>query len=93
MREVNHETITDTLSWFKILPLNGFNPFRQKQKTSQETEKSLRKFLEQSQKQKFLIRTIRWNLEIFLKIYHGIIEPQHLIDPRQMALLKEPYEE
>ena len=25
--------------------------------------------------------------------YHGIIELQHLIDPREMALLKEPYEE
>ena len=26
-------------------------------------------------------------------IYHGIIELQHLIDPRHMALMKEPYEE
>ena len=25
-----------------------------------------------------------------VKIYHGITEPQHLIDPRQMVLLKEP---
>ena len=24
-----------------------------------------------------------------VKIYHGIIEPQHLIDPRQMVLLRE----
>ena len=28
-----------------------------------------------------------------VKVYHGIIEPQHLVDPRQMALLKEPQDE
>ena len=39
MREVNPETITGTLSWYKILPFNGFN----------ETEKSFLKFLEPSQ--------------------------------------------
>ena len=37
--------------WYKILPLSGFNLIRAKQKqTSQETEKSLRKFLEPSEK-------------------------------------------
>ena len=50
MRRVNHETITGTLSWYKIFPLNGFKPIRAKQKTSQETEKSLRMFPELSQK-------------------------------------------
>ena len=32
MRKVNHGTITGTLSWFKILPLNGFNLIIAKQR-------------------------------------------------------------
>ena len=28
-----------------------------------------------------------------VKIYHGVIELRHLIDPKQMVLLKELYEE
>ena len=38
----------------------------------------------------FFGQLIHWTLENLVKIYHGILEPQHLIDPRQMALLKEP---
>ena len=34
-----------------------------------------------------------WSLANLVKMYHGIIELQHIIDPRQMALLKEPCEE
>ena len=51
---MNLGTITGTLSWCKILPLNGlgFDPCRIK--TSQETEKSLRKFLGPSQKPKVI---------------------------------------
>ena len=48
MKEVNPGTITGTLSWYKISPLNEFNPC--KTKTSQETEKSSRKFLEPPEK-------------------------------------------
>ena len=33
-RKVNLETITDTQSWYKILPLNGFNLIRAKQNFS-----------------------------------------------------------
>ena len=43
--------------------------------------------------QKLFVRTIHWNLENFVKIYRGITALQHLVDPRQMALLKEPFEE
>ena len=43
--------------------------------------------------QSYLYGQFHWNLENLVKIYHGIIEPQQLVDPRQMALLKEPYEE
>ena len=46
--DVNPETITGTLSWYKILPLNGYSRTRAKQKSSHETEKSLLKFLEPS---------------------------------------------
>ena len=42
---------------------------------------------------KTLTLTIRWNVANLVKIYHGIIEPQHLIDPRHMELLKEQYVE
>ena len=49
---MNLETITDAQSWYKILPLNGFNLTRAKQNPSQETEKSLRKFHEPSEKPK-----------------------------------------
>ena len=64
-----------------------------KTKTSPETEKSLRKFLEPSKKPKFLLRTNHWNLENIVKVYHGIMGLQHLIDPRHMASLKGPYDE
>ena len=37
--------------------------------------------------------TIHWSLDNLVKIYYGTIEPQHFIHPRQMALLKEPYDE
>ena len=39
--------------------------------------------------EKLFVRTIHWNLENLVKIYRGIIELQHLIDPKRMALLKE----
>ena len=51
-------------------------------------ERSSRKFLERRKATKLLMRTILWHLENLLKIYHGIIEHQHLIDPKQVALLK-----
>ena len=35
----------------------------------------------------------RWNLSNLVKIYHGIIEHQHLTDPRRMLLLKTGYAE
>ena len=53
-RSVNQETITGTLSLFKILLLNGFNPIPCKTKTLQETKKSLRKFFEPSEKPKII---------------------------------------
>ena len=62
-----------------------------KTKTSQETEKNLRKFLEPSEKPKVIFseRLIHWNLADLLKIYHGIIVLLHLIDRRRKGLPKE----
>ena len=62
MMTLNLETITDTQSWYKIQPLNGFSLVRAERnqscpcgtKTSQETETSLRKFLEPSAKPKVI---------------------------------------
>ena len=51
---MDQETISDTQSWCKVQPLNGFNLIRSKQKTSQETEKSLRNVLEPSGKLKVI---------------------------------------
>ena len=46
-----------------------------------------------AKKPKLFTLTIHWSLENLVKINHGIIEHHHLIDPKQMALLKEPYDE
>ena len=94
MRNVNPETITDTLSWNKILPLNGLNLSRAKQRSSQETGRSLFKVLGTvAQTESCKNKQFDWSLANLVKIYDGIIELQHLIDPWQKAYLKEPYEE
>ena len=56
-------------------------------------KKSLRKFVGPSEKPKVIYTDNHWNLANLVKTYHGIIELQHLIDPRQMASLKEPFDE
>ena len=45
------------------------------------------------QKSQTFTLTIHWQLANPVKIYHGIIELRHLIDPRRMVLLKERYAE
>ena len=52
MRKVNLETNTYMLSWYRIYPLSGYNLIRVKTKTSQDSVRSLRKFLEPSEKPK-----------------------------------------
>ena len=46
MTIVNLDTITDMQSWCRTEPLNGSRRIRAKTKTSQETQRSLQKFLE-----------------------------------------------
>ena len=43
MRSVNHETITDMLSWYKILLFNGFSLIRVKQRLLRRRKKELKK--------------------------------------------------
>ena len=46
MKIVNLEAITDMQSWCRTWPLNGSKHIHVKTKTSQETQRSLQKFLE-----------------------------------------------
>ena len=77
------------LSLFKILPLNGPNPIRAKQRLHKRRKRVYESSSGHRNNQKLLKRTIHWNLENLVKICHGIIEPQHSIDPRRMVLLWE----
>ena len=60
-----------------------------KNKTSQETQRSLHKFLEPERKPKSCTLTIPWNSAKLVKISPGIIARLHHIDQRLMVLLKE----
>ena len=98
VQDVNLETITDTLLWYKIgTSMNS--TISVQNKNFLETEKSLQKFLEL---QRFLEPTRKpkdtytdnsLELAKFVKTYPGIIERQHLTVQKQMVLLKEWYEE
>ena len=72
---------------------NGYNLIRAKQKLLRRRKRSLRTFLEPSERLKVSYRTFPWNLAILVKIYLGIIVLQHSIDLRRMVLLKEWYAE
>ena len=57
--------------------------------TSQETQRSLQKFLEPDRNPKVIFLTIPWNSAKLVKISPGIIARRHHIDQKQMGLLKE----
>ena len=59
-----------------------------KNKTSQETQRSLQKFLEPAGILKSFILTSPWNSVKLLKICPGITARQHHTDQKQMGLLK-----
>ena len=54
MTIANLEKIIDVQSWCRIQPLNGSEHIRAKTKTSQETQRSLQKFLEPEKKPKVI---------------------------------------
>ena len=60
-----------------------------KNKTSQETQRSLQKFLEPERKPKVIYMTIPWNSANLVKISLGIIARLHHTGRRLMVLLKE----
>ena len=60
-----------------------------KTKTSQETQRSLQKFLSQIGNQKSFTLTIPWNLAKPVKIFPRIIVRRHHTDRKQMGLLTE----
>ena len=60
-----------------------------KTKTSQETQRSLQKFLEPDRKAKVIYTDNFWNLAKLVKISPGIIARLHHTDRRLMVLLKE----
>ena len=76
MREVILETITDTQSWFKIMPLDGFNHIRAKQRLLRRRKRIYRSFSSRQKSQKSKTLTIHWIWANLVKIYHGITELQ-----------------
>ena len=60
-----------------------------KTKTSQETQRSLQKFLEPDRNPKSFTLTIPWNSAKLVKISPGIIARLHHTDQKQMGLLRE----
>ena len=56
MRDVNLETITSSLSWYKMLLPSELSLIRAKRRTSHETERSLSFFLEPSHKPKVVYK-------------------------------------
>ena len=54
VKKVNRETIIDMPWWYKMWPHSGYTRTRVKQKTSQETQTSLQKFLEPTRKPKVI---------------------------------------
>ena len=64
-----------------------------KTKTSQETQKSLQKFLEPNRKPKVIYTDNSWTFAKPVKIFPGIIVRQHHTDREQMGVLREQYAE
>ena len=93
MSDVNLKTITGTLSWYKILPLNGFNPTCAKQNLHMRRKGVYESFASRRKSRKSLTLPFLWNLANPVKTHHGIFELQHLIDPRRMASRTEPSDE
>ena len=71
-------------SWCRTQPPTGSSHIRAKQKTSQETQRSLQKFLPN-----VIYTDNSLNLAKPVKIFPGIIVRQHHTDRKQMGLLKE----
>ena len=63
MRDVNQETITGTLSVYKILPLSGFSFFRTKQRLHMRRKEVCQNSWSRHTSQKSFTLTMHWDLE------------------------------
>ena len=62
MRDVNQETITGTLSWYKILPLDGFSLIRVKRRRHMRQREVCQNSWSRRTNPKLFTPTTRWNL-------------------------------
>ena len=93
VKDVNLETITDKLSWYKIWQHSGFNHIRAKQKILRNQKRTSQSSWSRRGNRKSVILTIPQNLAKLVKTYLGTI-CQHLITvQRQLVVLKERYAE
>ena len=93
MRDVNQETLTSTLSWYKKLTLDGFSLIRVQRRLHMRRREVCQNFWSRHINHKWFTQTTQCHLGKHVKIHHGITTLQHLFDPRRMASLKEPFDE
>ena len=92
-KEVNPGTITDTLSWYKISPLNGYNLIRVKTKFARDGRESTKVSRAVTEAKSCVYEQIDWNLANPVKNDHGIIERLRIIAQKQTELQNELYDE
>ena len=93
MKDVNLETTTETQSWCRIWPLNGYNHTRVKPTLLRRRKRVYESFSSRWNSQKSFILTIPWNLAKLVKTFPAIIVRQHHTDQKHMGLQKEQYAE
>ena len=76
-----------------VQDLNGFNLIRAKLRLHMRWGELCQNSWSSHTNQKLFLPTTQMDLGKHVKIYRGITALQHLIDPRQMASLKEPSDE
>ena len=89
LKDVNLETIIDTLSWYKIWLHNGYNLIRAKQELLSKHKRAYRRSWSRRGNQESFTLTIPWNSASLVKNYPGISVGQHQTDQKQMGLLRE----
>ena len=93
MKDVNHDIIIDTLLWYKVRELSGYNPTLAKQKLLRKPRRAYRSSWSRQGNQKSFTLTIPWNLAKPVKIFPGVILRQHRTDRKPMGLLRQQYAE
>ena len=89
MKVVYLEAIIDMQAWRRTWPLSGSSRIRAKQKNSQETQRSLQKFLETDRKPKVIHTDNSLEFGKACEDFLGIIVRQRHTDQKQMGLLNE----